>query len=81
MKYKWEKFANKRLETSGYLGEVFGPRGKFQVAGVATVNIETGEAALILLEPHHGVDGADIAADILGDAVSQYNAAVRNMIG
>ena len=80
MKYKWEKAARKRLETAEYLGEAFGPRGKFQIAAIAVVNVETGEAALILSDPHIGIEGADFANDILADAASQYNAAVRNMI-
>lgn len=81
MKYKWEKSARKRLETAEYLGAVFGPGGKFQITAIAVVNDETGEAALILLEPHRGIEGADFARDILGDAALQYEAAVRNIHG
>ena len=81
MKYKWEKAARKRLETAEYLGEAFGPRGKFQIAAIAVVNVETGEAALILSEPHRGIEGADFARDICGDAAAQYSAAMNNIRG
>ena len=76
MEYKWEK---KARSNAMWIADhaVFGKNGKFQLFAIAVANHETGEGALIRLdEQTGGIFWADIAKDVLGDAMAQYNKSV-----
>lgn len=88
MQYKWEKKAlkltakalNETMPMSfNYAG--FGKDHKFEIFAVAVVNHETGEGALIRLHQgtENGIIAADIAQDVLGDAVRMYNEAAAEI--
>lgn len=78
MKHGWEKAAKKKLSGIVENFSAFGKDGELQIVGVAVVNHETGEAALIKLDSFSAdIIGADMAQDILGDAQRQYSKALK----
>jgi hypothetical protein len=78
MTYGWEEKAREAI--CPLLDEVIDDMpGNFELVGIAVSNADTGEAAFWNIYSNTGVYMADVAGDVMGDAIANYQDAVKNI--
>lgn len=80
MKYDWEQKAKEAIRP--LLDEAIEDMpANLELVGIAVANADTGEGAFWSLYRNSGMYMADVAKDVVGDAIENYRDAVENICG